>query len=50
MGNYMPISLLPSISKIIEKLVHSRLYSFCENNTILKEINMADHSKILLSS
>ena len=37
MGNYRPISLLPSISKIIEKLVHKRLYSFCENNDILND-------------
>ena len=34
---YRPISLLPSISKIIEKLVHKRLYSFCENNNILND-------------
>ena len=37
MDNYRPISLLPSISKIIEKLVHKRLYSFCENNDILND-------------
>ena len=37
MGNYRPISLLPSISKIIDKLVHKRLYSFCENNDILND-------------
>ena len=37
MGNYRHISLLPSISKIIEKLVHKRLYSFCENNEILND-------------
>ena len=37
MGNYRPISLLPSISKIIEKLVQKRLYSFCENNDILND-------------
>ena len=35
MSNYRPISLLPSTSKILEKLVHKRLYSFCENNKIL---------------
>ena len=37
MGNYRPISLLPSISKIIEKLVHKRLYSFWENTEILND-------------
>jgi len=25
LGNYRPISLLPSLSKIIEKIVHERL-------------------------
>ena len=35
MSNYRPISLLPSTSKILEKLVHKTLYSFCENNKIL---------------
>ena len=35
MSNYRPISLLPSASKILEQLVHKRLYSFCENNKIL---------------
>ena len=29
MGNYRPISLLPSTSKILEKVVHRRLYGFC---------------------
>ena len=35
MSNYRPISLLPSTSKILEKLVHKRLYSFCDSNKIL---------------
>ena len=30
MGNYRPISLLPTVSKILEKAVHHRLYSYCE--------------------
>ena len=30
MNNYRPISLLPCMSKIIEKVVHRRLYNFCE--------------------
>lgn len=29
--NYRPISLLPSISKILEKIVHKRLYHFLTN-------------------
>jgi hypothetical protein len=37
MGNYRPISLLPSISKILEKVVHNRLYKFLTINDILYE-------------
>ena len=33
--NYRPISLLPSISKIFEKIVFKRLYSFLEAHSIL---------------
>ena len=35
MGNYRPISLLPSISKILEKIVHQRMYKFLCNRGIL---------------
>ncbi len=37
MGNYRPISLLPTISKILEKVVHNRLYKFLSINDILFE-------------
>ena len=30
-NNYRPISLLSNISKLIEKLMHKRVYSFLEN-------------------
>ena len=33
-SNLRPVSLLPLTSKLIEKIVHSRIYSFCENNKI----------------
>ena len=33
--NYRPISLLPCMSKILEKLVYKRLYSFLSQNKIL---------------
>ena len=33
-NNYRPISLIPNISKIIEKLIHMRLHSFLEQNNI----------------
>ena len=34
-SNYRPISLLPLISKIIEKLIHEQLSSFLSNNELL---------------
>ena len=34
-SNYRPISLLPSVSKILEKIVHKRLYFFLELNDLL---------------
>ena len=34
-NNYRPISLISIFDKIIEKLMHKRLYSFLENNDIL---------------
>ena len=34
-GNYRPISVLPVISKILERLVHQQLYSFLAENNIL---------------
>ena len=33
--NYRPISILPVISKIFEKLVYTRIYSFLQQNNIL---------------
>jgi len=35
--NYRPIALLTSLSKILEKLVHKRLYKFLEQNCILND-------------
>ena len=37
MNNYRPISLLSIFDKIIEKLMHIRLYNFLEDNNILYE-------------
>ena len=36
-SNYRPISILPSFSKIVEKLVHSRLYSYLVKLKIISE-------------
>ena len=33
-GNYRPISLLPTISKIIEKVVHKQLYEYMHKNNL----------------
>ena len=35
MNNYCPISLLSILDKIMEKLMHKRLYNFMEENDIL---------------
>jgi len=37
MNSYRPISLLPALSKILEKVIHSRLYKFCSTQNILFE-------------
>ena len=35
MTNYRPISILPSISKVMEKVMHKRVYSFLNDNDLL---------------
>ena len=35
MSNYRPISVLPCFSKILERIIYSRLYSFFSENNIL---------------
>ena len=35
--NYRPISLLPMPGKILEHIIHNRISTFCEENTILNE-------------
>jgi len=34
-SNYRPISILPAINKVFEKLLYSRLYSYVETNELL---------------
>jgi len=34
-NNYRPISLLPTISKLLEKIIHKRTYSFLQKHNIL---------------
>ena len=35
MSNYRPISILPTLSKIFEKLIHERIYQFLDENQVL---------------
>ena len=35
MDNYRPISILPRASKILERAMHSQLYSFLTSNTLI---------------
>jgi hypothetical protein len=37
--NYRPISLLPGLSKIIERVVYKQLYEYCSANNYLNERN-----------
>ena len=32
MANYHPISILPTLSKVLERVIHSRVYSFLNDN------------------
>ena len=35
--NYRPISLLPTISKIFERIIHNQMYDHLNNNNLLAE-------------
>jgi len=38
-NNHNPISILPSLSKVFEKLIHKHLYSYFETNNLLYNSN-----------
>ena len=44
-SNYRPISLLSVFSKIVEKLMHNRLYSFLEKYDILYSLQFRFRAK-----
>ena len=37
MDNYRPITVLPVISKVFERVVHNQLYDYLEANDMLSE-------------
>ena len=37
-SNYLPISFLSNIEKILEKLIYKRLYTFLNNNNIIHNL------------
>lgn len=45
-NNYRPISLLPSISKILEKIVNTRLVNYLENNKYLSPAQFGFRAKL----
>ena len=36
-GNYRPVSILPILSKILERIVHTQLYRYLVNNNLLTD-------------
>ena len=52
LNNYRPISLLPTISKILERIIYSQLYAYFSQNNLLSEEQYgfrAQHSTELAS-
>ena len=47
LNNFRPISLLSIFDKIIEKIIHKRLYHFLEHYNILFENQFLDLGKII---
>ena len=45
-NNYRPISLISNLSKLMEKIVHPRLYSFLEKNSLLYQRQYGFRSKL----
>ena len=43
--NYQPISLLMTLSKILEKIIYKRIYSYLDKNNILYESHTGFHNK-----
>ena len=46
-SNYRPISLLPSISKIVEKVIHKQLYSYMNNHQLFKNFYVSRNPDLI---
>jgi len=45
LSNYRPISLLPTLSKIFERIIYNQLYTYFDNNNLLTEHQYGFRSK-----
>lgn len=45
MNNYRPVSLLTSTSKLLEKIIHERIYNFMVNNNLFNEFQFGFRKK-----
>ena len=48
-SNYLPISFLSSIEKILEKLLYKRLYTFLNNNNIIYNLQFGFRQQYSIS-
>ena len=44
--NYLPISLLSNVEKILEKVIHKRVYNFLTENNIIYDLQFGFRKKI----
>ena len=49
MSNYRPISLLPAISKVLEKIIHKRIYSFLSEQDLISNRQFGFRPKLSTS-
>ena len=50
MSNYRPITVLPILSKILERLVHAQIYSYLSENKILSQSQFGFRPKLSTST